>query len=80
MFSDKKEIEEKQQIYSKYSSNSSIIGETNFFCFKDYVLELLELSDKNYISFERFKSWFRKEKMDRIYSFLKVSLLKFDLL
>jgi DNA helicase II / ATP-dependent DNA helicase PcrA len=54
-----------EEIYKKYEHSSGIEGQTTFYCLKDYMLQMLNIPESRYFSFERFKNWYSKANFDR---------------
>lgn len=60
-----------KEIYDKYASMNGIIGQTNFYCIKDQMLKVLDLRETQYFSFERYMMWYRSNRFESKYKWLK---------
>ena len=60
-----------EEIYHNYDKMNGIIGKTYFYTVKDYMLDALNLNRSQYFSFEMYLNWFKTNKYQNKYPFLR---------
>lgn len=52
-----------ESVYKKYKDIPGIVGKTHFYSIRDYMISTLEYPLSNYMNYERFKVYLKKEKI-----------------
>ena len=60
-----------KEIYNKYANMNGIVGKTDFYCIKDQMLNVLGLKETQYFSFDRYMVWYRNNRFETKYKWLK---------
>ena len=59
------------KIYQKYQGAKGIEGDVEFYVIKDFMLDILNLSETQYFSFERYLYWYQENRFDQKYKWLR---------
>lgn len=60
-----------EEIYTNYSRMHGIVGDTRFYTVKDYMLDILQLNKNQYLSFDMYLNWYKTNKYESKYAFLR---------